>query len=142
MACLERIDVYKRQRQYHISRGEGHRKVMLIPASAHGTNPASSAMAGLQIIVTATDPEGNIDVEDFRAKAEANKDNLFGAMITYPSTHGIFEESIRELVKIIHDNGGQVFMDGANMNGQCGLTSPGSVSYTHLDVYKRQMVYL
>ncbi len=75
-------------------------------------------MAGLQIIVTATDPEGNIDVEDFRAKAEANKDNLFGAMITYPSTHGIFEESIRELVKIIHDNGGQVFMDGANMNGQ------------------------
>ena len=125
-------------RQYHISRGEGHRKVMLIPASAHGTNPASSAMAGLQIIVTATDPEGNIDVEDFRAKAEANKDNLFGAMITYPSTHGIFEESIRELVKIIHDNGGQVFMDGANMNGQCGLTSPGFIGADacHLNLQK------
>ena len=125
-------------RQYHISRGEGHRKVMLIPASAHGTNPASSAMAGLQIIVTATDPEGNIDVEDFRAKAEANKDNLFGAMITYPSTHGIFEESIRELVKIIHDNGGQVFMDGANMNGQCGLTSPGFIGADacHLNLHK------
>ena len=125
-------------RQYHISRGEGHRTVMLIPASAHGTNPASSTMAGLQIIVTATDPEGNIDVEDFRSKAEANKDNLFGAMITYPSTHGIFEESICELVKIIHDNGGQVFMDGANMNGQCGLTSPGHIGADacHLNLHK------
>lgn len=125
-------------RQYHISRGEGHRKVMLIPASAHGTNPASSTMAGLQIIVTATDAEGNIDVEDFRAKAEANKENLFGAMITYPSTHGIFEESIRELVQIVHDNGGQVFMDGANMNGQCGLTSPGYIGADacHLNLHK------
>lgn len=125
-------------RQYHISRGEGHRKVMLIPASAHGTNPASSSMAGLQIIVTATDPEGNIDVADFRAKAEANKDNLFGAMITYPSTHGIFEESIKELIRIVHENGGQVFMDGANMNGQCGLTSPGSIGADacHLNLHK------
>ena len=95
-------------------------------------------MAGLQIIVTATDPEGNIDVEDFRAKAEANKDNLFGAMITYPSTHGIFEESIRELVKIIHDNGGQVFMDGANMNAQVGLTNPGYIGadVCHLNLHK------
>lgn len=125
-------------RQYHISRGEGHRNVMLIPASAHGTNPASSSMAGLKIIVTATDPEGNIDVEDFRAKAEANKENLFGAMITYPSTHGIFEESIKELVQIIHENGGQVFMDGANMNGQCGLTSPGTIGADacHLNLHK------
>jgi len=125
-------------RQYHISRGEGHRKVMLIPASAHGTNPASSSMAGLQIIVTATDPEGNIDVADFRAKAEANKDNLFGAMITYPSTHGIFEESIKELITIVHENGGQVFMDGANMNGQCGLTSPGTIGADacHLNLHK------
>lgn len=125
-------------RQYHISRGEGHRNVMLIPASAHGTNPASSAMAGLKVVVTATDPEGNIDVEDFRAKAEANRDNLFGAMITYPSTHGIFEESIKELIKIVHDNGGQVFMDGANMNGQCGLTSPGTIGADacHLNLHK------
>ena len=125
-------------RQYHISRGEGHRNVMLIPASAHGTNPASSTMAGLKIIVTATDPEGNIDVADFRAKAEENRENLFGAMITYPSTHGIFEESIKELVKIVHDNGGQVFMDGANMNGQCGLTSPGTIGADacHLNLHK------
>lgn len=125
-------------RQYHISRGEGHRNVMLIPASAHGTNPASSTMAGLEVTVTATDAGGNIDVEDFRAKAEANRDKLFGAMITYPSTHGIFEESIRELVKIVHDNGGQVFMDGANMNGQCGLTSPGFIGadICHLNLHK------
>src|SRR5699024_5733690 len=114
-------------RQYHISRGEGHRNVILIPASAHGTNPASSTMAGFKILVTATDPEGNIDVEDFRKKAIENRDNLIGAMITYPSTHGIFEESIKELCKIVHENGGQVFMDGANMNGQCGLTSPGEI---------------
>lgn len=125
-------------RQYHISRGEAHRNVILIPASAHGTNPASSTMAGLNIIVTATDAAGNIDVEDFRAKAIANKDNLFGTMITYPSTHGIFEESIRELVQIIHENGGQVFMDGANMNGQCGLTSPGEIGADacHLNLHK------
>lgn len=125
-------------RQYHISRGEGHRKVILIPASAHGTNPASSTMAGLDIIVTATDAAGNIDVEDFRTKAVANKEHLFGAMITYPSTHGIFEESIKELVHIIHENGGQVFMDGANMNGQCGLTSPGSIGADacHLNLHK------
>lgn len=125
-------------RQYHISRGEAHRNVILIPASAHGTNPASSTMAGLNIIVTATDAAGNIDVEDFRAKAIAHKDNLFGTMITYPSTHGIFEESIRELVQIVHENGGQVFMDGANMNGQCGLTSPGEIGADacHLNLHK------
>lgn len=125
-------------REYHISRGEGHRKVVLIPASAHGTNPASSTMAGLDILVVASTAEGNIDVEDFRAKAVANKDNLFGAMITYPSTHGIFEESIKELVAIVHENGGQVFMDGANMNGQCGLTSPGFIGADacHLNLHK------
>lgn len=125
-------------RQYHISRGQGHRNVMLIPASAHGTNPASSTMAGLNVVVTSTDSEGNIDVDDFRAKAEANRDNLFGAMITYPSTHGIFEESIRELVKIVHDNGGLLYMDGANMNGQCGLTSPGYIGADacHLNLHK------
>ena len=125
-------------RQYHISRGEGHRNVILIPASAHGTNPASSSMAGFKILVTATDPEGNIDVEDFRKKAIENRDNLIGAMITYPSTHGIFEESIKELCKIVHENGGQVFMDGANMNGQCGLTSPGEIGADacHLNLHK------
>lgn len=125
-------------RQYHIAHGQGHRQVMLIPASAHGTNPASSTMAGLQVVVTATDPEGNIDVADFKAKAEANRENLFGAMITYPSTHGIFEESIRELVKIVHDNGGLLYMDGANMNGQCGLTSPGYIGADacHLNLHK------
>lgn len=125
-------------RQYHIAHGQGNRNVMLIPASAHGTNPASSTMAGLKVVVTATDPEGNIDVADFRAKAEANRENLFGAMITYPSTHGIFEESIRELVKIIHDNGGLLYMDGANMNGQCGLTSPGEIGADacHLNLHK------
>ena len=125
-------------RQYHIAHGQGHRNVMLIPASAHGTNPASSTMAGLKVVVTATDPEGNIDVADFKAKAEANRDNLFGAMITYPSTHGIFEESIQELVKIVHDNGGLLYMDGANMNGQCGLTSPGYIGADacHLNLHK------
>lgn len=125
-------------RNYHISRGEGHRNVILIPASAHGTNPASSSMAGFKIVVTATDKDGNIDVEDFRKKAEEHKDNLIGTMITYPSTHGIFEASIKELVKIVHDNGGQVFMDGANMNGQCGLTSPGEIGADacHLNLHK------
>ena len=112
--------------------------MILIPASAHGTNPASSTMAGFKILVTATDPEGNIDVEDFRKKAIENQDNLIGAMITYPSTHGIFEESIKELCKIVHENGGQVFMDGANMNGQCGLTSPGEIGADacHLNLHK------
>ena len=125
-------------RQYHIANGQEQRNVMLIPASAHGTNPASSTMAGLKVVVTATDPEGNIDVADFKAKAEANRENLFGAMITYPSTHGIFEESIRELVQIVHDNGGLLYMDGANMNGQCGLTSPGFIGADacHLNLHK------
>lgn len=125
-------------RQYHISRGEGHRNVVLIPASAHGTNPATSTMSGFDIKVTATDAEGNIDVEDFRRLAVENKDNLAGAMITYPSTHGIFEEAIKELCAIVHENGGQVFMDGANMNGQCGLTSPGTIGADacHLNLHK------
>ena len=125
-------------REYHISRGEGHRNVILIPASAHGTNPATSTMAGYDIRVVASDAEGNIDVADFRDKAVENKERLAGAMITYPSTHGIFEESIRELCAIVHENGGQVFMDGANMNGQCGLTSPGfiGVDACHLNLHK------
>lgn len=125
-------------RQYHISRGEGHRNVILIPASAHGTNPASSTMAGFNIVVTKCDEKGNIDVADFKEKADQHKENLVGAMITYPSTHGIFEEAIRELIEIVHRNGGQVFMDGANMNGQCGLTSPGFIGADacHLNLHK------
>jgi len=125
-------------REYHISRGEGHRHIMLIPASAHGTNPASSKMAGCDIIVIKTLENGDIDVEDFRTQAEANKDELFGTMITYPSTNGIFEESIKELIDITHKNGGQVFMDGANMNGQCGLTNPGYIGADacHLNLHK------
>ena len=125
-------------RQYHIAHGQGHRNVILIPASAHGTNPASSTMAGFKIIVTATDPDGNIDVEDFRKKAAENRNNLVGAMITYPSTHGIFEESIKELCDIIHENGGLLYMDGANMNGQCGLTNPATIGadLCHLNLHK------
>lgn len=125
-------------RQYHLSRGDAQRDVLLIPASAHGTNPASCVMAGFKPVVVATTAEGNIDVEDFRAKAAENSANLAGAMITYPSTHGIFEESIKELVKIVHDNGGQLFMDGANMNGQCGLTNPGTIGadVCHLNLHK------
>ncbi|MDR2907086.1 MAG: aminomethyl-transferring glycine dehydrogenase, partial [Bacteroidales bacterium] len=110
---------------YHRSRGDNHRKVCLIPASAHGTNPASAAMAGMKIVIVKSTPQGEIDVADLKQKAEENKDNLSCVMITYPSTHGVFEESILDIIKIIHDNGGQVYMDGANMNAQVGLTSPG-----------------
>jgi len=125
-------------RQYHISRGEGHRNVTLIPASAHGTNPASSAMAGMKVVVVDCDEKGNISVEDLRRKAVENKDNLAAAMITYPSTHGVFEEAIIEMVRIVHENGGQVYMDGANMNAQVGLTSPGRIGadVCHLNLHK------
>jgi len=125
-------------RAYHQSRGEGHRNVALIPASAHGTNPASSAMAGMKVVVVECDEKGNISVEDLRKKAEENKANLAAAMITYPSTHGVFEEAIVEMVKIVHENGGQVYMDGANMNAQVGLTSPGRIGadVCHLNLHK------
>jgi glycine dehydrogenase len=125
-------------RQYHISRGQGHRNVTLIPASAHGTNPASSAMAGMKVVVVECDDKGNISVEDLRKKAMENKENLSAAMITYPSTHGVFEEAIIEMVKIVHENGGQVYMDGANMNAQVGLTSPGRIGadVCHLNLHK------
>ena len=105
-------------RAYHQSRGDNHRNVCLIPASAHGTNPASAAMAGMEIIVTKTMENGNIDVEDLRAKAIQHKDNLSALMVTYPSTHGVFESAIIEITNIIHENGGLVYMDGANMNAQ------------------------
>ncbi len=123
---------------YHESRGEGHRDVSIIPASAHGTNPASAVMAGMKVVVVKCDDNGNIDVEDLKAKAEQHKDNLSNLMVTYPSTHGVFEESIIEVCQIIHDNGGQVYMDGANMNAQVGLTSPGHIGadVCHLNLHK------
>jgi glycine dehydrogenase len=125
-------------RAYHISRGEGHRNVALIPSSAHGTNPASAAMAGMDIVVVKCDEKGNIEVSDLRAKAEQHKDKLSCLMVTYPSTHGVFEESIMEITSIIHQNGGQVYMDGANMNAQVGLTSPGNIGadVCHLNLHK------
>ncbi len=125
-------------RKYHHSRGESHRNICLIPASAHGTNPASSAKAGNQIVVVNSTPQGEVDVADLKAKAEQYKDNLSCLMITYPSTHGVFEESILDIVKIIHDNGGLVYMDGANMNAQVGLTAPGYIGadVCHLNLHK------
>jgi glycine dehydrogenase len=125
-------------RAYHLSRGDDHRTVCLIPSSAHGTNPASAAMAGMDIIVTKTTPEGNIDVEDLREKAILHKDNLSALMVTYPSTHGVFESSIIEITDIIHENGGLVYMDGANMNAQVGLTNPATIGadVCHLNLHK------
>lgn len=123
---------------YHESRGDHHRNVILIPISAHGTNPASAAMCGYKIVVVACDEHGNIDVNDLKAKAEQHKDNLAGLMVTYPSTHGVFEESIIYICNIIHECGGQVYMDGANMNAQVGLTSPGNIGadVCHLNLHK------
>jgi glycine dehydrogenase len=125
-------------RAYHESRGEGHRNIALIPASAHGTNPATANMAGMQVVVTKTSENGNIDVEDLRAKAIQYKDNLACLMVTYPSTHGVYEASIIEVTKMIHDNGGQVYMDGANMNAQVGLTNPATIGadVCHLNLHK------
>ncbi|WP_298238479.1 aminomethyl-transferring glycine dehydrogenase [uncultured Algibacter sp.] len=123
---------------YHESRGDGHRNVCLIPSSAHGTNPASAVMAGMKVVVTKSTEEGNIDVNDLREKAELHKDNLAALMVTYPSTHGVYESAIKEITQIIHDNGGQVYMDGANMNAQVGLTNPGSIGadVCHLNLHK------
>jgi glycine dehydrogenase len=125
-------------RAYHLSRGDDQRKICLIPGSAHGTNPASAAMAGMKIIVTKTMENGNIDVEDVREKALQYKDQLSALMITYPSTHGVFESAIREITQIIHDNGGLVYMDGANMNAQVGLTNPATIGadVCHLNLHK------
>jgi len=123
---------------YHASRGEGHRNICLIPSSAHGTNPASAVMAGLKVVVVKCDEQGNVDVTDLRAKADQHKDNLAALMITYPSTHGVFEEAIQEITKIVHERGGQVYMDGANMNAQVGLTNPGNIGadVCHLNLHK------
>lgn len=125
-------------RAYHESRGDTHRNICLIPSSAHGTNPASAVMAGMKVVVTKSTAEGNIDVEDLREKALKHKDNLSCLMVTYPSTHGVYESAIREITGIIHDNGGQVYMDGANMNAQVGLTNPGAIGadVCHLNLHK------
>ncbi len=125
-------------RAYHESRGDHHRNICLIPSSAHGTNPASAVMAGMKVVVTKSTEEGNIDVDDLSEKAELHKDNLSALMVTYPSTHGVYEASIKEITKIIHDNGGQVYMDGANMNAQVGLTNPGNIGadVCHLNLHK------
>ncbi|MEC4004529.1 aminomethyl-transferring glycine dehydrogenase [Flavobacterium sp. SUN052] len=125
-------------RAYHLSRGDHHRNICLIPSSAHGTNPASAAMAGMTIIVTKTMENGNIDVEDLRARAIEHKDNLSCLMVTYPSTHGVFESAICEITDLIHENGGLVYMDGANMNAQVGLTNPATIGadVCHLNLHK------
>ncbi|ASD67865.1 aminomethyl-transferring glycine dehydrogenase [Pseudoalteromonas piscicida] len=125
-------------RKYHESRGEGHRNICLIPSSAHGTNPASAQMASMKVVVVDCDKNGNIDMDDLRAKAADVAENLSCIMVTYPSTHGVYEESIREVCDIVHQHGGQVYMDGANMNAQVGVTSPGSIGsdVSHLNLHK------
>ena len=123
---------------YHESRGDHHRNICIIPSSAHGTNPASAVMAGMKVVVTKSTEEGNIDVDDLREKAELHSANLSALMVTYPSTHGVYESAIKEITQIIHDNGGQVYMDGANMNAQVGLTNPGNIGadVCHLNLHK------
>ena len=125
-------------RKYHQSRGEAHRNVCLIPTSAHGTNPASAVMAGMQVVVVACDTDGNIDLEDLQLKADAHRENLAAAMITYPSTHGVFEEKIREICDIVHQSGGQVYMDGANLNALVGIGQPADIGadVCHLNLHK------
>ena len=125
-------------RAYHLANGDSHRDICIIPASAHGTNPASAVMAGMKVIVTKTDEKGNIDVEDLREKAEMHSSNLAALMVTYPSTHGVFESAIQEITHIIHQHGGQVYMDGANMNAQVGLTNPATIGadVCHLNLHK------
>ncbi len=125
-------------RRYHLSRNEGHRNVCLIPVSAHGTNPASAVMVGMKVVGVKCDDSGNIDVTDLKARAEEHSANLAALMVTYPSTHGVFEETIRDICQIIHSHGGQVYMDGANMNAQVGLTSPGLIGadVCHLNLHK------
>lgn len=114
-------------RAYQQSKGEGNRNIVLIPSSAHGTNPASAVQAGFDVVVVECNEFGNVKLEDLRQKAEQNKENLAAFMITYPSTNGIFETGIRDMIQIIHENGAQVYMDGANMNAQVGLTNPGTI---------------
>ena len=125
-------------RKYHIDRGESNRNVCLIPSSAHGTNPASAQMVGMKVVVVNCDKEGNVDIEDLKKKAELNSENLGALMVTYPSTHGVFEEKISDICKIIHDNGGQVYMDGANLNALVGIAKPGNFGpdVCHINLHK------
>ena len=125
-------------RAYHEHHGEGHRNVTIVPDSAHGTNPASAVMAGMEVVVTKCDDNGNVDLDDLRKKAEQHRDNLAALMVTYPSTHGVFEEDIKEICELIHNYGGLVYMDGANMNAQVGITSPGEIGtdVCHLNLHK------
>jgi glycine dehydrogenase len=125
-------------RAYHESKGESNRNICLIPLSAHGTNPASAVMAGMKVVAVKNDEDGNIDVVDLQEKAERHKENLGALMVTYPSTHGVFEEAIKDITSIVHDNGGLVYMDGANMNAQVGLTNPGNIGadVCHLNLHK------
>ncbi len=125
-------------RAYHASRGDAHRKICLIPASAHGTNPASASLCGMKVVVVATDANGNIDLVDFCAKARAHSENLAAAMITYPSTHGVFEESVRKICAITHENGGQIYLDGANLNALVGIARPGDIGadVSHVNLHK------
>ncbi|RYZ79503.1 MAG: aminotransferase class V-fold PLP-dependent enzyme, partial [Proteobacteria bacterium] len=125
-------------RKYFIEKGEPHRNICLIPSSAHGTNPASAVMAGMKVVVVNCDNQGNVEVEDLKNKAEAHKTDLAALMITYPSTHGVFEESIKDICQIVHDNGGQVYMDGANMNALVGLCRPAEfgADVSHMNLHK------
>jgi glycine dehydrogenase len=125
-------------RAYHRDRGDQNRNIVMIPSSAHGTNPASARMAGMQVVIVRCDEQGNVDIEDLKSKAEANANALAALMLTYPSTHGVFEESVRDICDIVHQQGGQVYMDGANMNAQVGLTSPAMIGadVCHLNLHK------
>lgn len=125
-------------RAWHESRGDAHRNICLIPSSAHGTNPATAIMAGMEVVIVACDANGNVDIADLKSKAETHKDNLAALMVTYPSTHGVFEEEIRDICKIVHDNGGQVYMDGANFNAMVGLACPGRIGadVMHMNLHK------
>merc|ERR1711990_422609 len=125
-------------RAYHQNNGDYHRNVCIIPVSAHGTNPASAVMSGMKIVTVTTDDQGNVDIDDLKEKVEKHSENLGALMVTYPSTYGVYESKIDEICKIIHDNGGQVYMDGANMNAQVGLTSPGLIGadVCHLNLHK------
>ena len=125
-------------KSYHQSRGEGHRNICLIPASAHGTNPASAQMAGMKVVVVGTAKSGNIDMDDLKAKCEQHSDNLAAIMITYPSTHGVFEDNVTEVCELVHQHGGQVYIDGANMNAMVGVCAPGKFGgdVSHLNLHK------
>lgn len=125
-------------RNYHIANGQGHRDICLIPTSAHGTNPASAQMAGMKVVVVKVSDDGDIDMADFRAKTEQYADNLSCCMITYPSTHGVFEETVKEICDLVHKHGGQVYLDGANMNAMVGLSRPGDIGsdVSHLNLHK------